>query len=483
MGYGNEVTLLELQNDETRNKLRLSLKLYGFDLTLETLEKLLTVDEEPIVYDNHQTQNSHSREQVYLIACKKIFCNHRGTLNLVIWKNGKFSIFNRDAKPVSMPKINIGYDYKGNTIWDDLKEGMYVAFSYARWDHELQIGALTDCMTRTNAEKWATFYATCLKKIDDHNSFEEIRGISSLEGKGFVKVQELIDWESQINAKIIEIQKLENQEQVDKANALKTQIAISRAKIAIRGLDGHTYTIQVPNSITWSAEDWSGFVYKHRYLWKTHDQQVCKEQTLFNQVMQKLVHTPLDWFKLSVDSKKAVKITIKNIKNKREQEVTIAYLNDKRVAYDAMFQAVRKYFMEGQTLQNPAEPEDVGEAEKQKALEVRKQRDDAIVTSGITGVIQDLEGETPITIGFEKIGVKWNLVIGEKRIYLKGGIEMIKSLERVLKGTAQGYARHSIEQLYQRLCKILDPEQAIEVISTAKEMGKLLKALEVKNKQ
>jgi len=479
--YGNEVGLEQLQNDETRNKLKLDLKLYGFDLTLETMEKLLTVDEQPVVFSNNLT--GYSSEEVQLIACKKIFCNHRGTLNLVIWRNGKFSIFNREAKPASMPKINVSYSYKGNEIWDDLKEGMYVAFSHIYWNSENKIGALTDCTTRAEAERWVALYSTCLKKIEDHNSFEEIRICSSLEGKGILTTQELIDWEAQIDKTIIEIQKLENQEVVDKANALKTRITISGATMTIKGLDDHTYSIQVPKGIPWSAEDWSNFVYRHRYFWKHFDQQAVKDQTLFNEVIQKLVTTPLDWFKLSVDSKKAVKITIKNIKNKNGQDVTIAYLNDKRVAYDEMISAVHKYFMEGQTLQNPAEqPEDLDEAEKQKALEVRKQRDNTIITSGITGYINDLEGETPITIGFEKIGVNWHLTIGEKKILLRGGIETIKSLERVLKGTAQGYqARHSTEELYQRLTKVLDSETAIEIITEAKTMGKLLKALETKN--
>jgi len=483
MGYGNEVTLLELQNDETRNKLKLSLKLYGFDLTTEDLEKLLTVDEQPLMYDNKLS--GYSNEQVQLIAVKKIFMNTRGSLKLVIWKNGKFSIFNRDAKPASMPRINIPYNYQGNEIWDDIKEGFYVAFSHVYWQHQLEVGELTDCKTRKQAEEWLELYTYCCKKVEEFNSYEEMSDAKGLEGKGIIPRKALVDWKSEIEKTIIQIQQLENQEAVLRATALKTQISIVGAKLALRGLDGHTYEIETPAVGQWKDEEWIEYVYKHRYQWKQRDQEAIKEETLFKHVMEKLITAKLDWFKLSVDGKTQAKVSIKTIVNKKQSEVTIAYLNDRRVAFDDMHKALYEYFMKGQTLTNPAEePEDVDEAQKQKALEVRKQRDEAIVTTGITGSIQDLEGEVPITIGFEKKGANWLLVIGEKKLPLKGGVETIKSLENVLKGTAQGYhARHSTEELYQRLCKILDPEQAIEVISTAKEMGKLLKALEVKNKQ
>jgi len=81
-------------------------------------------------------------------------------------------------------------------------------------------------------------------------------------------------------------------------------------------------------------------------------------------------------------------------------------------------------------------------------------------------------------MGFEKEGSKWMLVMGELRIHLKGGLGTIKSLETVLKGTSNGYeGRQNPEELFARLCKILPEEDALNIIKTAKEMGKLAQAL------
>ena len=478
-----EVLLLELKNDETRNKMALNLKLYGFDLTMEDLEKLLTLDENSLTFDNGRS--GYSNENVQMVSVKKIFMNKRGTLKLVIWRNGKFSCFNRDAKPTSMSMLSIPYDYNATEVWDDLKEGMYVAFAHGNWEHEVRLGKLTDCKSRTQAEKWMTLYTDCLKKKYDFSNYEEMQNCKSLKSEGMLTIKELEDHKLLMESTIAQIQKAENQEATDKDTALKTKIAISGSKICIKALDDHTYLIIAPSGHQWKKEDWTEFIYRHRYSWKPHDQQYLKEQTLYDDVMKKLVVTPLEWFKLSVDGKPTVKISIKKITNKRNQEVQLTYLNDRKVAYDDMYQAVYKYFMQGQNLDNPAEqPENLDEAEKQKILEVRKLRDEGIITSGITGYITDLEGETPITIGFEKIGVSWHLVIGEKKIQLKGGVETIKSLERVLKGTAQGYkARHSTAEFFERLCKVLNPEDAIEVIEAAKEFGKLTKALEIKGQK
>lgn len=470
-----KVRLYPELDKETRDKLRLDLKLYGFDLTLEELEELLAKEKSTLSYSTRESI-PYGRETVQLLSCKRIITNKRGTLHLAIWSNGRFSIFNKDARPSDLPRIVISYSCKGNTIWDDLKEGMYVAFSESYWDKELTLGTLTDCTTREEAEDWLSLYGDCLRKVFENDSFEEIRPVYSIEKTGFTSRQTLKDWESRIDSVIKKIQELELQEVANKDNALKTRISLSGSTVAINAVDDHIYTIETQR--LWTREEWVDFVYRHRYRWTQHEQEYVKERTLFNEVVDKLVASNLEWFKLSVDGKPAVKITIKHVTNKKNQDVANYYLNDRRVAYSEIRQALYQYFILGQALN----PREVDEAERQRVLEPRKNREEAIINSGITGYLSDLEGEIPITIGFEKAGASWYLVVGEKRLLFKGGVETIRSLERVLKGTAQDYhARHSTSELYERLAKVLSPEEALEVISTAKEMGKLLKALDNKN--
>jgi len=478
----NEINMAQIRDEQTRNSLKLNLKLYSFDITIEDLEKLLTQDEQPLIYNNQMLGSS--REEVQLIAVKKIFQNSRGSLKIVIFKNGTFCFFNSEVKSCSMPMINIPYDYKGTPIFESIKEGMYVAFTQDGWQHKLKIGQLTDCKTRAEAEQWMALYTDCLKIKETHQNYEEMSDCRNMEAKGIISIADLIDWKANLKVKVKQIQQLENAEVTLKENAIQNRIQMKGQVLSIQAIDDHNYTLEIPVGQQWKTEDWVNCVYRHRYNWKPHNQQDVKERSLFNDILQHMMSQRLEWFKIAVDGKPEVKLAVRTIQNKKGQTVTLTYLDDKRVAGDDVYSCLFKYFIQGEQLQNPAVlPEDLDEAEKAKKLNIRKERDDNIVCSGITGYINDLEGETPITIGFEKIGVNWHLVIGEKKIQLKGGVETIKSLERVLKGTAQGYsARHSTQELYERLCKVLSPEEAIEIITQAKEMGKLLKALEVKGK-
>ena len=480
MGYGNQVELIQLQDEKTRNKLKLNLKLYSFDITLETLEALLTQTETLLEYNNSLT--GYSREEVSLIAVKKIFENTRGTLKIVVFSNGKFCCFNRDAKPNSMPMISVPYDYKGPSIFENIREGMYVAFYIEGWQKTLRMATLTDCKTRKEAEQWMELYTDCLKMRDNFNAFEEMNNYKNIDAKGIITIADLEGWKAKYQDIVKEIQQLESHEVQLKEQALDKRLTITKQVLTIDALDDHKYTLTLPTGQQWKKEDWIECVYRHRYNWKANHQQDVKQNTLFNRILQSMMTQKIEWFKIAVDGKPEVKVAVKTIINKKNQEVTLTYLNDKRIANDDIYQCLYKYFIQGQTFENPAElPEDLDEAEKQKILNARKERDNSIITSGITGYINDLEGETPIKIGFEKIGVNWYLTIGEKKFPLKGGVETIKSLERVLKGTAQGYsARHSTQELYERLTKVLDSDTAIEIITEAKTMGKLLKALEVK---
>jgi len=469
------VSLQEL-NDELKAKMKFNLQLYGFDLTVEQLEKKLTVDELELIFNSTST---YSKENMALIAVKEIITNRRGTLKLVIWKNGKFSIFNKDAKPESISIFSIPYDYRGNHIWDYLKVGMYVAFSSVYWKQELRIGVLTDCTTKVEAEKWLSLFTDCLQKTTGFGAHEEMQSLRHVDSEGTLTTKDLEDHKLLLEQTITLIQQAEKKEIVDRDTALATKIIITGNKIGIQALDNRTYTIEVPNGCELKKESWVTYVYRHRYRWTQFIQELSKKQTFLDEVTNQLIASNFKWFKLSVDNKPKVKIAIKVVTNSRGSDMTLTYLNDRRVASEDLRRAIYEYFVQGLVLINPAgQSENLGEAEKQKALDIRKQKDEAIVTSGITGYINDLEGESPISIGLEKVGINWQLVIGEKKILIKGGVETIKSLERVLKGTAQGYnARHSTEELFERLSKIIGEEQAIEIITEAKILGKLAKAL------
>jgi len=478
-----EIVLQELKNDEQLEALRLNLKLYGFDLTVDKLKEMLTVSEPELLYTNGLS--GYSKQSAVLLQVKKVITNTRGTLKLVLMSNGKFLCFNKECRPIDIDLFNTSYDVRTGVIWEQIKVGIYVVFNEDHYEQKYRVATLTDCMDRVQAEHWLSLYTGCLKKRQGFQSTEEMRNLQHIKNEGMVATSILQTEFDDTNTVIALINKLENEETIKKADALKNDITITvgkTSKIVITGLDNHTYSVEAPPTKVWDTETFTAFIYRHRYQWKKYDQDNVKSSTLYPALMQILASTREDWFNLSVDNKPPVKIAIKHIQNKRGQETTIAYLNNKRVAYEDMYQAVFKYFLQGAKLEDlTEEPEDLDEAEKQRHLQVKKMRDEGIITSGIHGYITDLEGETPITIGFEKEGASWNLVIGEKRILLKGGVVTIKSLERVLKGTAQGYnSRHSTHELYQRLCKVLTSDEAIEIILEAKEMGKLLKALEVK---
>jgi hypothetical protein len=367
-----------------------------------------------------------------------------------------------------------GWDRKWNRVWDELQEGIYAVFAEHWTNYEL--ACLTDCKTEAEAKKWVKLYAECLRLKDKYANYEESRSIDNLNKNTItITLADLEEHRKEIDKVIKQIEKLEADELVKKQEALQKKITIAGNKIIIQALDDHVYEIEANE--TWKREDFVDFVYRHRYNWKPHDQSDVKLNTLFPSLIEKL-RPWISLFKLSVDGKDPVKIETKIVKNRRGQPTAMTYLDDKRVAFEDMYQALWNYFIKGSPLVHPAEEKEEEKKDKEELLNIKKQREQKLTAEGISGYITDLEGETPITLGFEKVKNNWYLVIGEKKILLKGGIETIHSLERVLKGTAQGYnARHSTEEFYNRLSRVLSPEEALEIITEAKQLGKLCKAI------
>jgi len=466
--WRENVKLQDIKDEEVSKKIDLDLKLYAFNLTRKQLEEMLVYKGAVL----HKLSQGYTNS-LLLVRAEKVIVNERDSLHLVVWSNGQFSLFNKEAKCEDIPMIYRGWGKGYGSIWDDLKEGVYAVFAESWKTYEL--ACLTDCKTEEEAKKWVALYTECLRLKDKYYTYEEFNSVEHLSEESIVTLANLEDYKKKIDETVKKIERLEARELVLKNTALQERIKIEGNKITIKGLDDHTYEIEA--DVTWKKEDFASFVYRHRYNWKPSDQSDVKLATLFPSLIEKL-RPWISLFKLSVDGKDPVKIETKIVKNRRGQPTTMTYLDDRRVAFEDMYQALWNYFIKGSPLVHPAEEKEEEKKDKEELLNIKKQREEKLTAEGISGYITDLEGETPITLGFEKVKNNWYLVIGEKKILLKGGIETIHSLERVLKGTAQGYnARHSTEEFYNRLSRVLSPEEALEIITEAKQLGKLCKAI------
>ena len=482
--YDSEAEMQQLQDDETRRKLQLDLKLYDFVLTIPELEKLLTVTENDIDIESlGGRRTSYSRRNsgdIKVVRVRKVISNARTTLRLCILANGKFLLFNRKTKPQDFGYFVTDYDLKNCNLFEDIKENMYIVI-VRDWNDKWKLGCLTDAFTPEEASRWIALYKEYTNLRQDKSEYREVDALRKSSLTGEITYGRLENEMAILKATLEEVKRLDAQELVTKNAALKTVVK-TPTKLEFTALDKHKYSIEVPTKRAWDMDtQWTQFIYKHRYGWSTYDQEAATKNTYFDNIMQLLMTFRDEWIKLSIDGRPQVRLSFKETQLKRGGTMQLTYIDDKRVANDTLFIALKQYFYENKALEATAVPEDVSEEERQKLKSIREQRDTMVVTHGIHGYLQDLEGECPIDIAFEKDGVKWNLTIGELKIHLKGGIETIKSIERVLKGTAQGYdSRHSTEEMYNRLCKVLTSEEAMEIIKTAKEMGKLVQSIQGK---
>lgn len=307
-------------------------------------------------------------------------------------------------------------------------------------------------------------YKRCLEKVTKYSGFKEMTPISYKENTGIVSMEAMVQWETEIDATIKQIEELEAEEKRKKEEALKTRIKREGRKTTINALDGHTYVIECDGL---KDEEITKFVYQHRYDWTIAYQQTVMQNTFFSDILRTCLEH--GQFMLSMDNKEPVSVEIKRTQTNSGKWLTLAYLNGQRIAYDDIWTMLTRYFLQGEPLTIQTE-----ETNTEKKTKPREQ----IVQKGITGYITDLEGEIPVSIDFEKQGNNWYLVIGEKKMLLRGGITTIKSLETVLTGAAHHYeCRHSTEEFFRRLCKVFTIEEALEIITAIKELGKLVKAI------
>lgn len=464
--------------EEMQEKLPSILKLYDFSITLSEIKAKMPTTIEKLVFKDKYT--GYHNYPIGLVPVEYIFTNKRNTLKIVILGDKSILILPREGRVGDLPLFEHLYDREIIEIFENIQEGMWIAFVQT-YNTTWYLACLTDAISKDQAEKWITLYEKAQTERQMFNEFREMRELKRLNIKTTATIEALEKEVAAVQAIAKNIKTLEVLEKKKKNKAITEQISTKiegeTNTLTLKALDEHTYSIEIPSSKSFDIQAWIPFVYIHRYYWSKEQQKAVKEQTLFSDFMSNATNLASEVpLKISVDNKTPVKLEFKQSSGK----AILTYLNDKIIAKSDMETVLQKYFMKGESLVEPEQDE----SKKEELLSLRKEREQEITSEGIKGFIEDLEGEFPINIAFEKDGAKWNLVIGEKHIHLKGGIETIKSLERVLKGTALGYdSRHKTEELFKRLSSVLGEEEALEIISEAKAMGKLVKALGGKNNE
>lgn len=473
---GNYAIISDPQNTEELSKLKLSLKLYGFQEDLQEIQKFLKDEKNTLQLPTTGT-TTYSEEKAYLVEVKKIITNARGTLKIACFSNGKFCVIPQSTVAASLKEISSPWN-EVSSIFNDIMEGLWVVISEAYWRHGEGIATVTDAKTRDEALQWQTNYQTVLKLREQFHPYTEMNGVQGIQNHGLITIELVQAKVDECKATAKEIERLESEEHELKRKALQERIKITetstKKKLEIKALDDHTYNIEIPKTVPTTKEDWTPYVYLHRYHWTPYEQKSIKENSFFFDIFKRLTFWNNTNIKFSIDSSTPVVVFFKGIKAEGRRDSQASYLEGKRIAGDDLTQTLFNYFIKGTPIVFKEEDGTVKTARKN----LRSIKEKTLIETGIQGYITDLEGEIPVNIGFEKEGMKWFLVIGEKKIYLEGGSSTIESLERVLKGTSLRYqSKHSTEELFKRLSKVLGEETAIEIIQEVKEMGKLLKAI------
>ncbi|MEM2382947.1 MAG: hypothetical protein QW521_02095 [Desulfurococcaceae archaeon] len=451
---------VEQQKLEGKTDLALQLKLYGFDIGIAELEQLLSKTSGFAI----SPVSTNAIEKLQVHKCERIIVNSRGTLKLVIWSNGTYSLINKEANVEDFSRWSTPWGHKSKVIWEQLQEGSYVLFTDHSWFAGKRVSALLNVKDEKEAAELLTIYKRCLDKLAKYSGFREITNVAYKNYDGTVSLEDMRKWEEEIDKTIKKIEELEREERKKKLEAFATRLKREGQKTTINALDDHVYVIEGP---TLEDEEVEKLIYRHRYEWTPTEQAEVKKNTLFYLVLD--ICMKKGEFKLGMDNKTPVSVQVKTIRTRDGKETRLVYLDGKRISYDDLFAALDNYFLKGEPL---TIPEDNGQTQ------VRKVREEELITKGISGYIHDLEGETPVNMAFEKEGNNWYLIVGEKKMLLKGGTSTIKSLEAILSGKAHHRMdRHSTEEFYRRLCKVFTEEEALEIITTIKQLGKLVKAI------
>jgi len=469
---------MDIKKTEKWENLKLLLKLYAFETKEEELRRIPT-GKETITLEK---QTSWSRTTLTLAKIVKTEVNARNTLKLVLFDNGLLGFIPPKVIGRSEEILNIPWNSNPPPLWDGLKEGTYALLDESYWG-SWRLIAVTDITKKEEAIEFFNIYKKILEIQE--NEFRELERVKRLDYDGYLKMEE---WRKHLKLQEETLKKcyeLERLEEEKRKKGLKNVEVVEEVqedtrrvvKVKIKGLDGHTYRLEIINpSIKVLPKIFENLVYRHRYSLENYSLENIKKNTLFHDFFEK-VETLLDHTSepmlIQVDRRKAVNLMTKKVKT-RTTKYDLYYLNGVKVSRDTLPKTLYEYFIEKKELSLPKPKR--GKRKTREELLTAKERE--LIENGISGRLSDLEGEIPINFGIEKQGVKWYLTIGEKKIHIKGGLSTIESIKNVIEGKANRYsARYSPEELYYRLSKIVDEETALEIITTAKELGIMLRAL------
>jgi hypothetical protein len=476
VGYDKEMEVYRW-NSELGRSIKPELRLYAFAETIEEIEKMI-----PAFKDVELDLKKHDMydDTLGLDRIVKIVENHRNSIKILIFASGTIGLMNHQTIPEAADLVYFPrYDKVDHILYDSVYEGEYVIQKKDRNYPKWKLALLLDTKDSQDAIKWCKLYEEADKLHDDNRNYQEMNQLDHPRTVGIFTLKQVAEFHQKVVDKVAEIVQLEQQEATNKAQALM-QITVSNtqsaSKALISALDGHIYTLTINEPMGWSLGDFINFVYVHRY--NSHWISGFKTETMWDKWWQFFVTNSEKEITFGVDQVVPVKVKFSQIKDKRGVITRRFYLNGKIEASEDLHKVLKEYFYLGKPLIINTPPT---LAQQANTAQVRSVRDEELITEGIKGTIDDLEGECPVELAFEKEGSKWYLVIGQHKVWIQGGLGVIHSLKTVLAGTAGSYrCRHSTQEFYARLAKVLGEDKALEILATAKEMGKMLQALKPK---
>lgn len=451
--------------EKINENLKLYLKIYGFPITFEKLVKIaegLKGKPIPMGVKTYWTNNASFRK------IERLFTNSRETLKLVLFEDGSWLLLNKEIDLSYLPYIDVPYGRK-NLVFQKIQEGYYLLTTGSYYGD--RVVCLTDCQTSKEVKEFIETYKEMEKIQAKYSYAREFSGKTTLFHDGLVSLETLKEKLKEFQEIARKIEEAEKEEKRRLEEAYKKRLTLeegeSSTKVSIKGLDGHTYRVEISPPPLLKKEKFKDFIYLHRY--RKNELQGIQKTTLWASFWEFLIEQTDRTLKISIDKASPVELKFLLKKRRGGSVSTLAYLDGKRVSRDDLFESLEKYFFLGESLTFP---------EKKKIREsLTLEREKALLNKGITGRLYDLEGEVPVQLFFTKEKKHWYLVIGEYKYYIKGGRESIKRLESVLRGTTTRRGRYSTTELFRRLSEILGEKDSLEIIEQIKAYGKLLKGL------
>jgi len=461
-----------LEEYEKEEDFGLLLKIYGFPLNLERLKELIKKNKKKEDVISLNIKNYYASRS-FLLRVEKIVVNERDSLKLLILSNGYLGLLNKSATTSDPPYFSRPYNKQETPIFEHIKEKEWLLFT-KRWG-SLDLVALTGITKEKEIQEWISLYSEIDRIFRRNQNVQEIQKKSGKEYELIIGLKELKDFLKELRDTLEEVKRLEEEEKRKRKEALTKKMKIIKTKerniLKLEALDDHTYCIGFPSSYKIDKEKFLPFVYRHRYQLGSYWLNAIKQSSFFEDIFSLLLLEKEEGdYTLKVDNSNEVNISFKEVNSSAGTYLTL-YINNKRIAMDEGKKALYDYFFSNKAL-------DIKTKNKKRDTKKIKTKAEILIEKGLHGRLEDLEGEYPVDIGLEKKGSKWYLVLGDNKIYLKGGMSSIEYLARVLEGRSLTWnSRFSTTEFYRRLSQAIGEETALEVINLTKKMGKLLKAL------